>query len=483
MCEPCSPTAHPPSILLPTRPRRHQVRLDGATHQLYYRADGSLHRELSLIHRRLLRRVGEQTAILYCRDFLAFERYAHTVSVNWDAPPSILRQVARGYFRRSGAYIRERSDDWLIYPQPDDATTPCAERQNLRLVMESLRSVYRAADQLGLYPHAEDPFTKPFAAEISRPRSPQPPSWSGLTPPTARHQPDRYFVFRGGYWTPAHLLDPAGFYAQVTAAFTAPQVSLRDQLIVRILFEGGPRVREVCALSIQGWAAPLTGSTPFGASFKVANKGHGPAARKWVHVSPGTGELLREYFGTERRALDPLDDEFTAWCLHRSSEPTPEAYLLFLRSTGRSAAETAVFLNRLGRAYSANAFRKGAWRPRLAAAGLAARPHQARHWFVTTYLQAIEVMCQGQMEAYHQHRQALGAYMAWADPERMFQAYDQTLTEHRIQDRLVEVTTWLQHLHARGHFAAVLGAPSRVSAPSAGPLAQRLTRLNRGDDV
>lgn len=476
----CSQTEDPPSILLPTRPRRHQLRIDGTTHQLFYRADGTLHRELSLIYRRLLRRVGEQTANLYCRDFLAFEAYAHTVPVNWDAPPGVLRQVARGYFRRSGASIRERSDDWLIYLQPDDTTSPVAERQNLRLVMESLRSVYRAASRLGLYPHPEDPFTKPFVAEFSRSQSPQPPSWSGLTLPTARNQPDRYFIFRGGYWTPAHLLDPAGFYEGVTAAFAAPHASLRDQLIVRILFEGGPRVSEACTLSIQGWAAPLAGSAPFSASFKVANKGQGPAARKWVHVSPATGDLLREYFVTERRALDPLDAEFSAWCLHRGSEPLPETYLLFLRATGRSPAETAVFLNQLGKAYSANAFRKGAWRPRLAAAGLAARPHQARHWFVTTYLRAIEVLYQGKSEAYHQHRQSLGAYMGWAEPDRMLQAYDQTLTEQRVQDRLAEVTIWLQQLHAQGHFAAVLGTQAPAQTLSAGPLSQRLTRLNRG---
>ncbi|MFD2609191.1 integrase [Deinococcus taklimakanensis] len=484
MTEPGTWTVEPPTVLLPSRPRRQRVQAQSHTEQLFYRANGSLHRELSLIHRRLLRRVTEQTANLYCRDFLRFEVYIQTThGLGWDAPPQVIRQVAQHYLRNHGAHLTKRSDEWLVFPEHNNPHSSVEGRQNLRLVLESLRAVYGVAMRLGLYRHPEDPFTKEFTRDVAAQRpAPQPPSWSGLSrPPINRKQPSHYFVFRGGYWNPAHLIDPMGLYERVTAAFEQPDLPLRDRLITRILFEGGPRVSEACALTVQGWAYALPGTSPFSRSFKLPNKGQGDRARKPVHVSVDTGMLLRQYFVTERRALDPLTGEFSAWCESMGAEESPEQYQAFLRATGRTMMPVPVFLNHSGRPYTANAFRKGAWRPRLAAAGLAARPHQARHWFVTTYLQAIELMFQGQPEEYYRHRQALGQYMGWAFPDRMLQIYDQTLSDQRVHGRLADVSAWLQRLHAQGQFAAVLSTP-RPTGPQTqpGPLARRVAHLNQG---
>lgn len=221
---------------------------------------------------------------------------------------------------------------------------------------------------------------------------------------------------------------------------------------------------------------------PFHSSFRTRNKGRRSAVIKPVHVSDAAGLLLREYFQTKRRAVDPLTPEFEQWCQsHRLSDLTPEEYARFLKDTNRQPSEVALFLTSRGTPYTANSFRKGAWRPSLAAAGVSARPHQARHWFVTSYLQGIDHLAAEQPAQYQLAREALGRYMGWVDPERMLRAYDQSLSEYRVRARMIQIRERIRQgppepaLQKMGH---LLGAADTVTTATApGPIARQLAAL------
>lgn len=461
--------------LLQRRPRLHRIN-DQLT--LVYRSDLTLHQPLTLIRKRLVRHVAVATADLYTRHFLDFEEFLIRAEVTWDAAPGTIRQVATRYIQAQGGHVTRRQDHLLA----SSPISPSAvSTQTLRLRFEALRSVYAEALRSGLYPHNHNPFERILEMEGHRGLPAAPPSWSGLSQPrNTRSTPQQYFIFRDGAWTPTHLLDPVTLYERVLAAFTSSGSSLRDQCIVHLLFQGGARVSEICTLSFQGWRYALNGQEAFGHSFKLRNKGSGHLAIKPVHVDASTGEMLRQYFLTERRMVDPLIPEFTAWCQAQGIlEGLPAHYHAFLLDTGRSPAEAQLFLNVRGEAYTANAFRKGAWRPFLHAAGLEARPHQARHAFVTQHLRGIDELYLHDPEEHRQARQALAAYMFWRNPVRTFRSYDHSQTEERTLAQLTLVRHRIQQ--SQGERRSKVGSVNRSETPS--DLAQRFSRVTGVDHV
>lgn len=144
------------AVLLPRRTRRYRSQ-DGDA--LLYRSDGSLHPELCLIHEGLLRRLAPASAHLYCRTFLEFESFLMSKELIWNAPPLALRQEARRYLLARGAHVSERNEQWVVRPDLNAREAPPGP-QTLRLQFEALRSVYREAQRLDLYPYAEDPFSR-----------------------------------------------------------------------------------------------------------------------------------------------------------------------------------------------------------------------------------------------------------------------------------------------------------------------------------
>jgi len=174
---------------------------------------------------------------------------------------------------------------------------------------------------------------------------------------------------------------------------------------VRILFEGGGRISEVLDLTALDWS-----TSQFLNQFQARNKGSFGVRTKRFVVSPATAKLMRKYFDDDvsgRRVRDPQG--------------------LCLADLGRMGAadlaKVRLFLTSRGDPVSPRMFRSGHWNPALRAAGIAAPPHIARHWFVTNALRNIERTAKDQNEMVRRKAE-LVQYMAWKTAERTLRAYE-----------------------------------------------------------
>jgi integrase len=220
--------------------------------------------------------------------------------------------------------------------------------------------------------------------------------------------PATYFCVVADEWHPKIIDDP-----QLPYQLVSGMSYLRDQIIVRMLFESGARVGEILSLTINDWR-PLVGRR-HGAL--ATNKGSWGQRVKEIWWSSETSQQLRMYLNGPRRQHDPFN---------RRIETLSGTEPLFLTETGRAYRYPAFYYH---------------WRQACARLGLDVHPHQARHWFVTTALRRIEaVPDEGQRQAY---RQGLIAYIYWKSPETI-QAYDHHLrltdfsTIHLAIEQLVQ---------------------------------------------
>ena len=108
------------------------------------------------------------------------------------------------------------------------------------------------------------------------------------------------------------------------------RAKLREQVILRILADSGPRLHEVLALTVGGLRRaghPLTAM--------VRSKGSGGREVKEIILTAETEQALQRYIRTDRSRLDPLGRTKLA----------------------QLGNDDPVFLARGGRAISAGAFR------------------------------------------------------------------------------------------------------------------------------
>lgn len=417
-------------------PRRHRVD-DKLT--LIYRSDQTLHLVLTRLRAGIAQRCTGSTADTYTRSFQQFEAYLLEQHAAWDDPPKVLRHRANRFIQERGGIVRHQDDHIVVHPPVNNGVSA----QTLRLQFEALRSLYEEAIRQKLYPYQINPFERDIKPKQSYRTAPTPPSSSGLSQFDAwRLEVNRYFVFSDKKWIPALLTDSLTLYQRIDEVFTRSNASLRDRCLLHILFQGGPRVSEASRLCFKGWSITMTSQPGFSESFLLRNKGSGDQPVKPVHVDRSTGELIRLYFMTERREVDPWDSEFSDWCRSKNiSEGQPEDYFKFLIHKKLPPESIQVFLNNRGAGYSANAFRKGVWRPLLAAAGIYARPHHARHAFVTQFMRAIDESYSDHPEMRRQLRQSLGSYMFWKRPDLMLGSYDHSQTSQQVFDRLSQIKT------------------------------------------
>jgi len=131
-----------------------------------------------------------------------------------------------------------------------------------------------------------------------RTRAPMPQA-SGVEQPKLRRPSDSYFRLVGEEWTP-HPIDDPKLPKRLCASFKAAKLNLRDQIVVRMAYETGARIREILQLTIGDWRARGCNQEA-----KACSKGSRGRRIKVIRFGSETARMLREYINTDRRTLDP----------------------------------------------------------------------------------------------------------------------------------------------------------------------------------
>lgn len=248
---------------------------------------------------------------------------------------------------------------------------------------------------------------------------PRMPHRSGVVPDLKRQRlTDAFFVITNEQWTPQVIDDP-GFPRLIFGAGERFGWKARERLIVRILFETGARISEVCGLTLGDWLA--RGASESATSFSKGSSGRRVKFLRW---SSRTTKLLRAYIYDERTNSDgrPL----------RLSDYTPG------RTGPNDPYKIPLFTTNRGSQLSASSFRDLYWRPAMEQAQIRAHIHQTRHWYVTMSIREI-YKSHGSADDIERQTIQLIQYMNWRSGKATLDAYEHFFDRQRhaeIQDQL-----------------------------------------------
>lgn len=304
-------------------------------------------------------------------------------------------------------------------------------RINVRTLLSALKRLYDFLIATGRYgfpnPMVHEGATKVWrelreqrrlAIRALRGRAPMP-SESGVDERLAIRLSENYFRFIQQEWKPQTVDDPE-FPTIVQDAGKRFGWKLRELCVCRTLFESGVRISEAVGLTAADWA-----HGGFRNTLQSRNKGSFGVRTKTIMISNPTAKLYRLYFDDAvhgRAAADP-------------SRVRVNDLTNLYRQSPASLDRVPLFLTERGRPLMAKLFREQYWKPALAAAGIDADPHQARHWFVTNALRNIDRTSKDEASR-TRRRQELIRYMAWNSGERTLRAYDHSHREVDFQNHL-----------------------------------------------
>lgn len=382
------------------------------THQRLHRPLTDFARDADLGH-------AAGTVAGYLHALLPWFTWLDGTGIAWTSPPAPLRQAIARYL------LHHLHCKVLIHPLGfQQVALTNTSSSGGRSFLAALHLFYRWASRTSAYP-----FPHPLldlrqdqaaGAPIDPLDWPAMPAQSGVAPPPPRRSSARYFRLVRDAWLPQTFTDGALYAQLLTAGQTLPDWRLRDTCVTRLLFETGARISEVCGLTLGDWAARglLQEATAF-------SKGSHHRRVKFLRFSQDTAKLLRRYCDTERQHLDAAGRPLAA-------------YLQQARAGQVDLATVPLFLNHQRTPLSPASYRRHAWQPACAAAGLAAHPHQARHWYVTLAVRQIHETA-GAPGEIARRQQELIAYMGWHSGAATLAAYNHYFEVARhaeVQDQL-----------------------------------------------
>ncbi len=376
---------------------------------------GLPHLPLTIFYHEIQHYLASGTARTYLNTLLPFFAYlasdtwrAHRQD-RWESEPEAVRQAVRDYLvEQLHCKARHKNTYQLI-------TLTAKSPSTVRVFLSSLKQFYHVARRLKWYPHAH-PLIDPVnhllqEIEIEEQRAagqrPSMPQLSGVEDPKRQSPSDNYFKLVDDVWRPQPIDDP-DLHVQLRQGFKLASYNLRDQIVVRMAYESGARIREILRLTIGDWRK--RGAKQEAWTFSKGSHGR---RVKVIRFSPETSRMLRSYVNTERAAFDSC---------HRRLNALDDAASLFLSSRRNP--------------YDYDSFKKH-WYRLCQVVGIDLNIHGLRHWFVTQHMRLIceEAKTPGEVE---RGKEALVRYMAWRSPEtlRAYEHHFQAADHAQIQDQL-----------------------------------------------
>jgi integrase len=413
-----------------------------------------LHFPLTVFGGEATKRTSSGTVRQYLNVLIPFFDWLETgqsdrrVHRSWDDPPEAIRQGISEYLvERLKCKVKEHRVGFQL------VSLTSATRTTVRVFLSALKLYYRVMQVRNYYKYA-NPLVDGISATLAQTQDrlaadaelPRVPEISGVVAPRPKHRlSDSYFKLVGETWVPQVIDDPE-FPVRIQAGGRIVGWHLREQCVVRILFESGGRISEVVGLTVGDWAARgLLQET------QAFSKGSHGKRVKFLRFSAETAKLLRRYFDTERRRLD-------------SNQYRLDDYLQAAREKRADLYEVPPFLSHQGTPLRPKTFRDLYWNRACHEAGMEADIHQARHWYVTQIIRTIYETTRSESEINRRLRELI-EYMGWRSGWETLDAYQHYFDPQRhaeIQNAL--------HERMDAALKRVLEDPSRRQVSRGNPL-------------
>jgi integrase len=360
---------------------------------------------------------------------------------SWESDPEAVRESVRDYLVEQLHCKAQPKETYQLVSLTGKSPS------TVRIFLSALKQFYSIARRLGwyVYPHPLTDSVVQLLWEVEteerraaglRPRMPQ---RSGVEDPEQHFTSDNYFKLVDGEWKPQPI-DDSKLHETLRKGFKKVPFCLRDQIVVRIAYESGARIREILRLTVVDWRK-LGGNQE---AWAFSKGSHGRRVKK-IRFSSETARMLHTYVNTERAKVDQQ---------HRRLPALDDAAPLFL--SGR------------GNPFDYDTFKKR-WYKLCRALGVDLNIHALRHWYVTQEIRLISETAKepGDIE---RGKEDLVRYMAWRSPETL-KAYEHYFDEVRhatIQTQLHRKWYDEDHQYEQA-YKETATLPSPTPVPSLSP--------------
>lgn len=388
---------------------------------LVFNCQQELHLPLTVFAKEAQARLAASSARKYLAGILPFFSWLDTdpwqtkANHQWTDPPEAIRTMLHEYLVNK-LQCRVRS-----HPQGGEWLETTENAVNaVRMLLSGLKLFYRIAKAHSYYQYGNPligSFTEPVKAaqeqlirESGEPPRPKMPDKSGVDEPRRQGRlTDNYFLLKE-QWVPQVVTDPE-LPQKILDGGRAlkaqgKQWGLREECLISLLFETGARISELVGLTLGDWYARGLKETAW-----ARNKGSRRRRAKYVRFSQQTVRLLKKYFDTERKAIDP-------------QHYTLDEYIRQAARGGIDLEAVPLFLSKRGSPWTVNSFRTHYWKKACEAAKIDTDPHQARHWYVNQALTVIHENVRKGETTVEQGLEELIAYMHWRAGEKTLKAYN-----------------------------------------------------------
>ncbi|PHG67306.1 tyrosine-type recombinase/integrase [Bacillus toyonensis] len=355
------------------------------------------------------RKISESTALSYLQCLLPFftwlDKYSNYQGqhVQWSDYPEAIRVAAEDYLMDEMACkVREKDSFRFVNRSKKSPNT-------VHRFLSALKSFYKSLITLGQYGYP-NPLIDSHAilddyktnTEGVRENKPRIPAEAGTESPIVhRRLTDSYFKLINEEWQPEIIDDPL-LYHKVKQAGNQLNWSLREKVIVRMLFETGARVSEVIELTIGDYRSRKSFE-----EVSTFNKGSHGRRVKFLRFSKNTTKLLFQYINQERKKIDHLGRDF-------DSLPN----------------DAPMFLTKRGTPFSYQAWYPH-WNKVMKMMDMRLNPHKTRHWYVTTSMREIYNVSKTNAEI-KQRKDELIKYMKWKQKDTI-EVYEHHFDEERYR--------------------------------------------------
>ncbi|EJV56783.1 tyrosine-type recombinase/integrase [Bacillus cereus] len=355
------------------------------------------------------RKISESTALSYLQCLLPFftwlDKYSNYQGkhVQWSDYPEAIRIAAEDYLMDEMACkVREKDSFRFVNRSKKSPNT-------VHRFLSALKSFYKSLITLRQYGYP-NPLIDSHAilddyktnTEGVRKNKPRMPAEAGTESPIVhRRLTDSYFKLINEEWQPEIIDDPL-LYHKVKQAGNQVNWSLREKVIVRMLFETGARVSEVIELTIGDYRSRKSFE-----EVSTFNKGSHGRRAKFLRFSKNTTKLLFQYINQERKKFDHLGRNF---------DSLPNDAPMFLTERGTPFSYQAWYPH---------------WNKVMKMMDMKLNPHKTRHWYVTTSMREIYNVSKTNAEI-KQRKDELIKYMKWKQKDTI-EVYEHHFDEERYR--------------------------------------------------